>query len=63
MTEAFAVLYDLRDPAAWQQAHEQLNEWGREQAEIHSLDADHVALLYRPAGDRLRAWDRGEGCR
>lgn len=41
-------VYGLRDPGARQQAH----------TDVHVLDSDHVALVFRPVPDeRWRAWE------
>ncbi len=41
-------VYDLRDVGARQPAH----------TDVHVLDSDHVALVFRPAPDeRWRAWE------
>jgi hypothetical protein len=53
-------VYDLRDPAAQQAAHRHRGFWGKLYTEIHALDYDHVALVFRPAPDeRWRA--KGDG--
>ncbi len=52
-------VYDLRDPAARQAAHRHRHYWGKLYTEIHILDTDHVALVFRPAPDeRWRRWER-----
>ncbi len=52
------VLYDLRDPSAWQAAHRHRASWGKLYTDIHALDLDHVALVFRPApDDRWRPWE------
>jgi hypothetical protein len=52
-------VYDLRDPAARQASHRHRGFWGKLYTEIHALDSDHVALVFRPAPDeRWRAWER-----
>jgi hypothetical protein len=52
-------VYDLRDPAARQASHRHRGFWGKLYTEIHALDNDHVALVFRPAPDeRWRAWER-----
>jgi hypothetical protein len=51
-------VYDLRDPAAQQAAHRHRGFWGKLYTEIHALDYDHVALVFRPAPDeRWRRWE------
>jgi len=52
------VVYDLRDPGAWQAAHRHRAAWGRLYTDIHALGYDHVALVFRPApNQRWRAWE------
>lgn len=52
-------VYDLRDLAARQAAHRHRAFWGKLYTEIHALDYDHVALVFRPAPDeRWRRWER-----
>ncbi len=52
-------VYDLRDPAARKAAHRHRGFWVKVYTDIHALDADHVALVFRPAPDeRWRAWER-----
>jgi hypothetical protein len=52
-------VYDLSDPAGWQAARRHRGFWGVLYTEIHTLDTDHVALVFRPAPDeRWRAWER-----
>ncbi len=54
-----AVVYDLRDPGAWDEACYHAKLWGRLYTDIHSLDSTHVVLVFRPAPDeRWRAWER-----
>ncbi len=47
-----AIVYDLRDPAAWHQAHVHHNLWGKLYTDVHALDADRIALVFRTAGER-----------
>ena len=57
--EAFAIVYDLRDLDAWRQAHAHRGMWGKLYTDVHILDLDHAALVFRPAPDeRWRAWER-----
>ena len=59
--EALPLLrvYDLRDPAAWRAAHRHRDFWGKLYCDVHYLDADHVALLFRPAPDeRCGEWEK-----
>jgi hypothetical protein len=53
----FTVVYDLRDANAWRGAHEHRACWGRLYTDVHTLDADHIALVFRPGGERWRAWE------
>ena len=57
-SDAFAIVYDLRDPDAWDHAHTHRGMWGKLYTNIHTLDTDHVALVFRPAGERWQAWER-----
>jgi hypothetical protein len=53
------VVYDLRNPDAWQAAHRHRAIWGRLYTDIHALGYDHVALVFRPAPDEgWRSWER-----
>jgi hypothetical protein len=55
---AFAIVYDLRDPAAWERAPLDRRFWGHLYTDIHALDNDHVALVFRPAPDpRWQPWE------
>jgi hypothetical protein len=51
-------VYDLRDPGARQQAHYHRNLWGRLYTDVHVLDADHIALVFRSGGERWGVWER-----
>jgi hypothetical protein len=52
------VVYDLRDPDAWQAARRHRDMWGKLYTDIHALNYDHVALAFRPApNQRWRAWE------
>ena len=52
-------IYDLRGPAAWRAAHRHRGFWGALYTEVHTLDTDHVALVFRLAPDeRWRAWEQ-----
>ena len=54
----FVILYDLRDEGAWQAARRHRSFWGKLYTEIHALDLDHVALVFRPAPDEgWRSWE------
>jgi hypothetical protein len=53
-----AIVYDLRDPCAWDAARRHRRMWGMTYTDIHHLDADHLVLALRPATDeRWRAWE------
>jgi hypothetical protein len=52
------IVYDLRDPDAWEAARRHRNYWGKLFTDIHCLDNDHVVLVFRPAPDeRWRPWE------
>lgn len=52
-------IYDLRDPGTRDEARRHRRLWGRLYTDIHVLDNDHVALVFRPAPDeRWRPWER-----
>jgi hypothetical protein len=51
------VVYDLRDEGAWQAAHRHRAFWGKLYTDIHPLDYDNVALVFRSAGERWRPWE------
>jgi hypothetical protein len=51
------VVYDLRDPDAWRQAHAHRRLWGRRFSEYYFLDDDHVLIVFIPGGDRWRPWE------
>jgi hypothetical protein len=53
-----AIVYDLRDPGAWHQAHAHRGMWGKLYTDVHTLDLDHIALVFRPGGERWRPWER-----
>jgi hypothetical protein len=44
------VLYDLRDPDAWERAGRDRRVWGRGMTEIYTLDTDHVVIEFKPGG-------------
>ena len=44
------VLFDLRDPDAWNRAHRERAAWGRHKTGIHTIDNDHIILEFRPGG-------------
>jgi hypothetical protein len=51
------VVYDLRDPDQWQGAHRHRATWGKLYTCIYPLDYDHIALVFRSAGERWRPWE------
>jgi hypothetical protein len=52
------VVYDLRDSDQLQAAHCHRASWGKLYTDIHALDLDHIALVFRPAPDeRWRPWE------
>jgi len=55
---SFEILYDLRDPAAWKQAHEHRQLWGKFYTDIHILDSDHILLVFRPGGPGWERWEQ-----
>ncbi len=52
--EGRLVIYDLRDVAAWQRAHEERGAWGRRRSKVHTLDNDHVIIEFE-AGRKTEA--------
>jgi hypothetical protein len=42
------TVYDLSDPRAAEQASTDLDAWGRQWTEIHTLDNAHVAIAFKP---------------
>ena len=55
----FRVVYDLREPGAWQRSNRDRNFWGKLYTDITRLDDDHLLLTFRPAPDaRWRPWER-----
>jgi hypothetical protein len=54
-----ALVYDLRDPGAWDEACRHARLWGRLYTDLHRLEDGHVVLVFRPAPDkRWREWER-----
>jgi hypothetical protein len=54
---ALLVVYDLRDPVAWQAARCHRGVWGKAYTDILSLDYDHIALVFRSADERWQVWE------
>jgi hypothetical protein len=50
VSAAFTIIYDLRGADAQRKAHSDRNLWGKLYTDIHALDNDHVALVFRSAG-------------
>ena len=48
--EAIVVVYDLRDPDAWERAGRERRAWGREFTEVHTLTNDVIAVEFKPGG-------------
>ncbi len=44
------VIYDLRDPAQWEQARRDRKAWGRARSAIHPLSNDVIAIEFRSTG-------------
>jgi hypothetical protein len=58
VSDVVIVVYDLRDPDAWQAARRHRSTWGKLYTDIYDLDLDHIALVFRPAPDeRWRPWE------
>jgi hypothetical protein len=57
-SSALVVVYDLRDTDQWQAAHRHRATWGKVHSDIHALSYDHIALVFRSAGERWRPWER-----
>ena len=51
------VVYDLSDPDQWQAAHRHRGFWGKLYTNIYPLSYDHIALVFRSAGERWRPWE------
>jgi hypothetical protein len=49
------VVYDLRDPDQWERTRDDRDTWGRGLSEVHSLDLDHVVIVFYPGGAGSRA--------
>ena len=48
------VLYDLRDPEAWERARADQDAWGRAFTSVYPWGLDHVLIAFRP-GDASEA--------
>lgn len=51
------VIYDLRDPEAWAKAGDVRKVWGKAHSEVHTLDADHIAVVLKPGGAKPESED------
>ena len=49
------VAYDLRDPDQWEQARQDREAWGKALATVHTLDPDHVLIMFHPGGGESQA--------
>jgi hypothetical protein len=47
---AIWVLYDLRDPVAWERARADRQAWGRGLSDVHPCGLDHVLIAFRAGG-------------
>ena len=53
------IVYALRHPQGWETACDHGRTWGRLYTDIHTLDDDHIAVVFWPAPDgRWRPWER-----
>jgi hypothetical protein len=54
-----AIVYDLRDPGAWDAARRHRRLWGQLYVDVHHLGEDAIVVLsFRPAPDpRWRDWE------
>ena len=52
------ILYDPRDSAAWKQAHEHRQLWGKSYTNVYILDSDHVLLAFRTGGPGWERWEQ-----
>lgn len=53
----FTIIYDLRDASAERKSHRDRSLWGKLYTDIHTVDNDHIALVFRPAGPRWARWE------
>jgi hypothetical protein len=44
------VAYDLRDPDQWEQARQDREAWGKGRSTVHTLDPDHILIMFYPGG-------------
>ena len=52
------IVYDLAVPGAWDAACQHAELWGRLYTDIHTLDADHIAVSFHAAPDRRwQVWE------
>jgi hypothetical protein len=59
LSPALIVVYDLRNSEAWEKACRHGRTWGRRFTHLHILDADHIALVFRPTADASwRSWEQ-----
>jgi hypothetical protein len=57
ISDGFAIVYDLKDPYAWRQAHAHRCLWGRRFCEHYVLGEDHLAIVFVPGEQRWRRWE------
>ena len=50
--QATWVLYDLRDPEAFERARTDREAWGKDHAHVHPVGLNHVLLVFWPGGAR-----------
>lgn len=49
-TPSTLVIFDLRDPEAWEQAGRARRAWGRGMTEIYEIGPDHIIIEFRAGG-------------
>jgi hypothetical protein len=57
ISDGFAIIYDLQDAHAWRQAQAHRRLWGQRFCEHYVLGEDHLAIVFRPGGERWRLWE------
>jgi hypothetical protein len=55
-SSALVVVYDLSDDGR-RAAHRHRATWGKLYTDIYPLSYDHIALVFRSAGERWRPWE------
>ena len=51
------MVYDLSAPDIWEAARRHRALGGKLYTDAHALDMDHIALVFRSAGERWRPWE------